>query len=465
MTNPIVTVNVAVVAAPTPSTLQQTGALISVGATNTAANTKTLLTKASDLTAILAGTAANSTLTWSASVVTVTTAAPHGLVTGDILQLTIAGVTPSGYNGTFTCTVTSASTFTYPLVSNPGAETVPGTWTAEDVAELNAMVTTFFAQGNAQAVYVLELGDLDVADAVTALSAYIVANVGAQGGPFYAYLVPRTWDSVAGFLSFVANFEAVTSKTYFFVTTTTSNYTNYTAQMKCVYARVEAPGIPSTEFTQAAAFFKFLSQQPSPTNKVTQMAFSFQFGVTSYPLAGNSAVLTSLANAFVNYTGTGAEGGISTAAEFFGTTMDGKDALKWWYGVDWAQINSDLAISNAIINGSNNSQNPLYYNQDGVNRLQGVVSSLMNQGIAAGIVLGQVVLTQLDQTTFNNNVNNGIYANQTAVNAVPFVPYSKLNPSDYAIGKYSGLSVAITPQLGFKQIVFNLTVTSFVAGS
>jgi hypothetical protein len=461
MTNPIVQINVAVVSAPTPSTLQQTGAMISVGGTTTAANTKTLLTKASDLTAILKGAAALTSLVWSSSVVSATTTAPHGITTGQTLQATISGAVPTGYNGTFAITATGASTFTYPLASNPGAETTPGVWTSEDVAELSAMVTTFFAQGNAQAVYVLELGNQDVTDAVTALQTYITANPGV----FYAYLVPRTWDAVAGFLSFLANFEAVTSKTYFFVTTTTANYTNYTALMKCVYAHVEAPGIPATEFTAAAAFFKFISQSPSPTNKVTQMAYSFQFGVTPYPLSGNSAILTTLANAFVNYTGTGAEGGISTAVEFFGTTMDGKDALKWWYGVDWAQINSDLVLSNAIINGSNNSQNPLYYNQDGINRLQGVVASLMNTGISAGIVLGQVVLTSLDQTTFNNNVNNGVYANQTAINAVPFVTYSKANPSDYAIGKYSGLSVAVTPQLGFKQIVFNLTVTSFVAGS
>lgn len=73
------------------------------------------------------GTSNLSSLTWSAGTVTVTTAAPHGYASG--FQVTIGGVTPSGYNGIFTTTFTGASTYTYPLASNPGTETVPGTMT------------------------------------------------------------------------------------------------------------------------------------------------------------------------------------------------------------------------------------------------------------------------------------------------------------------------------------------------
>jgi len=73
------------------------------------------------------------------------------------------------------------------------------------------------------------------------------------------------------------------------------------------------------------------------------------------------------------------------------------------------------------------------------------------------------VLTALDTATFNSNVENGVYANQTPINAVPFLIYTHANPTDYSIGKYAGLSVALTPQLGFKQIVFNINITNFVA--
>ena len=66
-----------------------------------------------------------STITWSGGTVTVTTASPHGLPTGTTSG-TIYGCTPSAYNGSYTFTRTGASTFTYPLASNPGTITVLG---------------------------------------------------------------------------------------------------------------------------------------------------------------------------------------------------------------------------------------------------------------------------------------------------------------------------------------------------
>lgn len=63
-------------------------------------------------------------ISWAAGVATVTLAG-HGYATGNIV--TIAGVTPAGYNGTYSVTVTGANTFTFALASNPGAVTVQGT--------------------------------------------------------------------------------------------------------------------------------------------------------------------------------------------------------------------------------------------------------------------------------------------------------------------------------------------------
>lgn len=72
-------------------------------------------------------------LTWSLGVATATTTAPHGVPTGSPFQANIVGVTPSGYDVTgVTATSTGASTFTYPLASNPGASpaSVPGSYVA-----------------------------------------------------------------------------------------------------------------------------------------------------------------------------------------------------------------------------------------------------------------------------------------------------------------------------------------------
>lgn len=453
----IVTVNVSTISAPAPLTLQQTGAFISQGATTAALNSRTLLTTLADLTAILKGALANTSLTWSGSVVTVTTAAPHGFTTSDTIQMTIAGVTPAAYNGNFLATITGASTFTYPLVSNPGSETVPGTYSAEDVSELLAMGTTFFAQGSQQSVYVIELGAGSAAEGVTALTTYI----GNNPNTFYSYLVPRTWAAESTFLTLLASFEATTSKTYFHITATTGNYTNFTALMKCAIVMVEAPSIPALEFSAAASFYVTMHYAPAGTNKVPPSRFAFLFGVTPYPLPGNGALLTTLATANVNVVGTGAEGGLTNTIWNYGTTKDGKD-FTYWYSVDWVQLNIDLAISNAVINGSNNTANPLYYNQDGINRLQAVAAQTIASGVSFGLILGAPVQTALDPNTFNANVANGLYANQTPINAFPFIPYSAANPNDYGIGRYAGFTIVYVPARGFATITFQVIVSTFV---
>lgn len=435
MSNQIVTVNVSQTLAPAPSQLQRTGAFISQGATTTAPGTKSLITQMADLTAILTGAKAIASAVWSGSVVTVTTAAPHGYTVSDTLSLTVAGMTPSGYNGTFNATITGASTFTYPLVSNPGSATVQGVVTVEDVAELVAMGTTFFAQGNAVSVYVLELGAGNAADGVTYLTTWIAANPNV----FYSYLVPRYWAPEATFLAFLASFEATTAKTYFFITATTGNYTGFTALMKCAYVMIEAPSIPVTEFSLAGDFYNTLHYNPSTTNKVTPKCFGYIVGVTPYPTAGNAVLLNTLKTSSVNVIGTGAEGGISNTLVLWGTTKDGRD-FTYWYSVDWLQINLDLDLSNEIINGSNNPIAPLYYDQPGINRLQARAQSTVNRWITFGM-------------------GNG----PATVNAVPFLKYTTDNPSDYPIGKYAGLSVTAVPSRGFIQIIFNLNVTDFIA--
>lgn len=66
-------------------------------------------------------------MTWASSIVTVTLTG-HGYAVGN--TVTIAGVTPAGYNGSYVIlTVADANTFTFALASNPGAVTVQGTAT------------------------------------------------------------------------------------------------------------------------------------------------------------------------------------------------------------------------------------------------------------------------------------------------------------------------------------------------
>lgn len=436
MVSPLSIVNVAVAiqVAEQPNELQQTGALVSQGATSLAPQATTFLTQLSDLTAFLKGAAAIQSLAWNAQVVTVTTQSPHGLTIADTLPVTISGCIPTGYNGTFTATVTGASTFTYPLTTNPGTATTLGAWTAEDVAELVAMATTFFAQGNSLGVFVIELGPGNATDGVTALQTQIASTPNL----FYRYLIPRYWDANSSFIAFLNTQTAPTTQRYFHITTTSANFAQY-AGMKCAVTMIEAPNLPAIEFSAASLMYVVLNYSPSLASQVPPTAYSFVFGVTPYPTAGQNSFLTQVKAAGCNIIGTGAQGGISNTIVFWGTTADSND-ITFWYSVDWVQIHVTEDLANAVINGSNNPQAPLYYNQQGINRLQKVA-----------------------QQTMNNAISFGLANSPVTVGAVPFAVYVAAQPSDYPKGIYNGISITYTPARGFLNITVNVTVDEIPA--
>ena len=60
-----------------------------------------------------------SSITHVGTTATLTTAAPHGLITGN--QVIITGTTPADYSGTFVITVTGSTTFTYTMLTTPAS--------------------------------------------------------------------------------------------------------------------------------------------------------------------------------------------------------------------------------------------------------------------------------------------------------------------------------------------------------
>jgi len=425
----IVTVSVSQQVASAPSTLQRTGALISQGATTLSVDGTQLLTQASDLATIIKTPIAITGLSWSGGTVTVTTASAHTIPAGDTVLGVIAGASPTNYDGTFACTYVSPTSFTYPLASNPGTETTLGTFELYSVAELQAMVNTFFAQGSSQSVYVLELGTGTAAQGVTALTSYLT-NPTIK---FYSYLFPKVWDVESTAANLVSQYDSTTAQTYFFVTTTTSTYTSWTNK-KSVFAMLQSPSAPSTEFSAAAVFHATLSYNPSSSNLASPLAFTYLYGVTPYVLS--NAVQTTMKTNGVNWVSTGAQGGINLELVVWGTTMD-LNPWNYWYSVDWISINVALYLSGAVINGSNNPTNPLYYNQAGINTLQKVAQATVNNGISFGLILSPAT-----------------------VNAVPFSTYVQQNPSDYSTGTYNGLSCTFVPLRGFESITIYLTASN-----
>jgi hypothetical protein len=78
-----------------------------------------------------------SSITRVATLATLTTAAPHGLITGN--RVTISGAVPAAFNGTFVITRTGANTFTYTMASTPASDaTTVGAYTVIGITGVNS---------------------------------------------------------------------------------------------------------------------------------------------------------------------------------------------------------------------------------------------------------------------------------------------------------------------------------------
>ena len=435
ITPQIVTLNTQVQIAPSVSQLQQSGAIVSTGGTTLAAGDSLYCGNLAAVTAILSAQLAITSLAWLAGVVTATVPVDLELAVGQTFTTMISGAAPAGYNGTFVATVATPTTFTYSLATNPGTETTPGTYTPNNAAFVNNAAMTFFAQGNKLGVYVLELGPVTSAsNAITALQSWITTNSSPQ--QFYAYLIPPSWDvnSAATLNTVTKNYANPTGTTYFFVTTTLANISLYAAN-KAVFALVPSPTKASTEEQAAQLFYQWLVNNPGPGNVLAPMAYRYGYGVTPWLQQGNASSIQSVLSAFGNLILTGAQGGISTATLFKGTTMDGAQAA-FWYGVDYFQIQVAQALSAVVIEGSN-TQPPLLYNQAGVNTLQATAEQIASDAVAYGC------------------------AESVTINAVPFATYIAEFPANYGNGIYDGLSATLTGQSGFLSVTFNLTAVAF----
>lgn len=432
MANTIVTVNVSEVVASAPPTLQNTGAFISQGATTGAAGSLTLLTQKADLAATLKPPLAITSLTWASSVVTAVCAAAHGIPAASTVEGTLTGATPTAYDGTFPCTYVNATTFTYPLASNPGSETVPGTFALASVAEVGAMNNSYWGQGQSQAVYVLELGPGTPAQGVTALAAFLLAPTPVA---VYAFVCPAAWDTEATAPTLFKQYESPTSKVYFIVSSTLATYTPWTTTpIKSVELWLQSPLAPSAEFSAAGGIYPQVATAPGPVNLVAPLAFRFLFGLTPYTTLTPPQVAAVKALG-INWVGTGAEGGISNQLIANGKYGD-LHPWNYWYAVDWMQINEAQAIAAAVINGSNDPTNPLYFDQPGINTLQKVAQGVYNRAVQFGMAQPGGIVT-----------------------AIPFLQYVAENPNDYAIGRYAGLALTFVPLRGFESFVLQLVAS------
>ena len=367
-----------------------------------------------------------------------------------------------------------SSTFTYTLPTlqtDPGPATDLGTVQAESSAELGQMATTFFDQGNAISVYVLELGfETNFTARASRMEEWLHTNQRS----FYGYLMPRAHgtsaDKIKDFENVFKQFQNPEAMTYFWLTVDKEEIDVLDETFKCVVQHVEAPAVreslnlsdPYGEFTAAAMFYNAMIYRPSSALRISPMAFKFAYGVTPYPTQNNGPLLKSFKDTATNYISTGAEGGIAFNMVYSGVTHDGMDYFNWWWTIDYVQIRVNQDVSNAVINGSNNALAPLYYDQSGIDSLLSTLANSMAACKAFGMVVGPLMMSGLTGDQLQSNIDTGIYEGACNVNAVPFIPYAQANPGHYKIGEYDGLSVLFIPKRGFIHVLITIAASQLV---
>lgn len=436
-TSTIVNLNVTVTKAPTPSQLQQSGAMVSFGGSTLTSGNYQYCTQLSDQTSILEPSGTGNA----------TELANEG--TTHFAQGTSIGfyVLELGIQASVEAQITALQTW---ITANPGvfyAYLVPNEWDSGS-DEVGSVIITNGGSGYTTAPTVT----FSTPSGGTAATGTAVIQSGAVTGvtitspgtgytaaPTVTFAAPTSGTTATGTVSMVsafevmaANYESPTGKTYFFVNSTLANLALYNGN-KSIVAVVPSPTAASTEYQAATLFYQWLVNSPSASNKLAPMQFRYVYGVTPWAQKGNGTTITNILTALGNLILTGAEGGISTSTIYRGMLMDGTQA-SWWYGVDWFQIQAKQALAAAVINGSN-SNPPLLYDQNGINSLlavlQNIATSAVSFGCAASITLS----------------------------ATSFADYTTANPDNYSAGIYGGFSATVVGQNGFQTITFNIDAT------
>ena len=468
----IVTENLTIQYPPQPSQLQQSGALISVGGTTLSAGSYQYLSNSSELDSILS-TAGNYAELQNMN----TTFFAQGNVAGVyVLELGTQATPQDGISALATWIQDNPKVF-YGFLTPADWDTLPApaaasvAITADSTSTLPAgtyytQIAYLNADGTIGQLSPVVTSDVTTADAdelvvsspaaLTGATDYLVymgtaagslyLQNGSSGTPIgtsYSQAAPiATTTGTSTTLADLANtYSGNTAKVYFCIESSVTNCAAYGTMgansvwvgYKAAILAVPSPSAQTGEFTSAVLLYALVSNNPGPANKLPPVQYRFASGVTPWPATGYQNSIQILANYGANWIGTGAEGGIAQNCIFKGTTSS-LVQISEWYGVDWAGINTDQALANAIINGSNTNP-PLEYDQHGINLLAETAQQKIDDAIAFGCLLSGTV------------------------SAVSFANYYAQNPGDYPSGIYNGLSCSAVGQAGFLNITFNLNVS------
>lgn len=254
----------------------------------------------------------------------------------------------------------------------------------------------------------------------------------------YFVLVPADWYALDEFATLVGSYKGDTDQVYFFVLISdftasgyaTSDWVANSLGLKSVMGFMQNPEA-TDERPDAAAFGAAASYGNfSTSNQMTPLRCTFVENQTEYDV---SSTLSTLAQTYnLNWIDSSLNtAGFDAQIIANGVFGNGKN-FSYWYGIDWCQENLPLALNAALINGANDPSNPLFYNQNGIDRLKSVIVGVLNEALSYSLI------------------------SDYSVTATAF---SDLSDSVVASGIYSGFAIKVRVQNEFKKLNIGINFT------
>ncbi|WP_187846675.1 hypothetical protein, partial [Helicobacter pylori] len=116
-----------------------------------------------------------------------------------------------------------------------------------------------------------------------------------------------------------------------------------------------------------------------------------------------------------------------------------------WYSYRYTAMMIKDGITQYMMNSAN-SNRPLQYNQQGIDKLNSNIVGTLKLAQGYGLI-----------NQFGIGDNNEFSATNI-INSIPFATYISANPTNYANGIYDGFSFSVQIGRYFKQIVLNITI-------
>ena len=519
----IVNLNTKVARAPTPSQLQQSGALISIGGTTL---TPGAYQFCSTLSAVL------SILDTSGNYVELTNMATEFFAQGSsigvyVLELGVENTEVASVTvGAATYTYTSTPTVTFSAPTNSGGILATGVVVLSGTQVSGITITNAgYYPGQAAPTATLSaattgtgpvltpvLGSLDVDTQIQSLQTWITANPGV----FYAYLTPVNWDTLSQEVGSVQ----IGAATYTYTSTPTVTFTaatdvGVTATGTAVLLGTQVIGItitnpgyypsqpaptatlsaattgtaPALTVTMANALNVLAENYSSPSGK------TYFFVTTELALLPGYATNKSVIATIPSPTAVSTEFQAATAFWNWLSNNPGSAnplapmAYRYVYGVTpWVQAGNTNAINNILSDYGNiiltgaeggisiaclfkgftmdGAQSAWWYGVDWfqINVKQALAAAIINGSNSNPPLLydqaGINTLLKVANTTGQNGVTFGCLLS-CVVTATPFATYIAENPGAYTVGQYGGFLATIVGQNGFIVLQFYIDAVQF----